>query len=120
MKEWVVAEGRNTVWTPEMAWFIWACWSSDSKSETTRRPLTMKLTSMSRARSTTRLEKLVIDTFGRWATASRIIAWRSARSNRPAPFWGLLIAATITSSNRRDATSISSRCPLWIGSKDPG
>src|SRR5690606_25434365 len=31
--EWVVADGRNTVWTPEMARFIWACWSSDSKSD---------------------------------------------------------------------------------------
>ena len=35
-------------------------------------------------------------------------------------FCGLVIAATTTSSNRREATSINSTWPVWIGSKDPG
>src|SRR5699024_2906968 len=52
----VVADGRKTVWTPEIAWFICACCNSDSKSDTARNPLRMKSASTLRARSTTRLE----------------------------------------------------------------
>jgi hypothetical protein len=55
-KECSDAEGMNRVSTPEIARFIWACCSSDSKSDTARRPLTMKSAPTSRARSTTRLE----------------------------------------------------------------
>ena len=36
------ADGMKSVWTPEIVWFIWAICSSVSKSETARRPLTMK------------------------------------------------------------------------------
>ena len=54
--------------------FICAIISSDSKSDTTRRPFTMKSASSSLARSTTRLANIVTETFGQWATDSWIIA----------------------------------------------
>ena len=48
--------GINSVSMPDMAWFIWACCSSLSMSETARRPLTMQSAPSSAARSTTRPE----------------------------------------------------------------
>ena len=48
------------------------------------------------------------------------IASRSSRSNSGSPFCGLRMAATMTSSKSRDAVSMISRWPLWIGSNDPG
>ena len=47
-------------------------------------------------------------------------ASRSSSANSGSPFCGLRIAATTTSSNRRAAVSMISRCPLWIGSNEPG
>ena len=113
-------DGMNMVSTPDTRLFIWAIISSDSKSETTRRPLTMKSAPTSRARSTTRLENMVIRTLSRCDVASAIRSWRSSSVNSGSPFCGLRTAATTTSSNSRDATSMISMCPLWIGSNDPG
>ena len=59
-------------------------------------------------------------TLPRWEVASAIIACRSARENRGSPFWGLRTAATTTSSNGFETTSMISRWPLWMGSNDPG
>ena len=56
----------------------------------------------------------------RWPSDSSIISSRSSRVNSGSPFCGLRIVATTTSSKRWDAVSISSTCPLWIGSNDPG
>src|SRR4029453_11220118 len=80
----------------------------------------MKSAPTSRARSTTRLENIVILMLSRWATDSSIIPCRSSRLKRGSPFWGLRTWAPTTSWNSRDATSMMPRCPLWIGSNEPG
>ena len=59
-------------------------------------------------------------TLSRCDVASSISACRSSSVNSGSPFCGLRTAATTTSSNSREATSMISRCPLWIGSNDPG
>ena len=89
----------NSVSTPVRARFICAMISSDSKSDTTRRPFTMKSASELLGELGREAGELGDrDVVGRWATDSSIIAWRSSRSNRASPFCGLRTAATITSS----------------------
>ena len=66
-------------------------------------------------------ENIVTSTLSRCATTLvRSCASRSSRSNSGSPFCGLRMAATMTPSNSRDAVSMISRWPLWIGSNDPG
>ena len=52
------------------------------------------------------------------ATAAAIATWLIAA--RGATAATVSRAATTTSSNSREATSMSSTWPVWIGSKDPG
>ena len=120
MAELADADGRNRVCTPETFRLIWAWEISLSKSMVERRPLMMKSAPMSAATSTTSLAKLSTSMLSRWPSDSSIISSRSARVNSGSPFCGLRIVATTTSSKRWDAVSISSTCPLWIGSNDPG
>ena len=106
--------------TPETFRLTWAWEISLSKSIVERRPLMMKSAPISAATSTTSLAKLITSMLSRWVSDSRIISSRSSRVNSGSPFCGLRIVATTTSSKRWLAVSISSTCPLWIGSNDPG
>jgi len=85
---------------------------SFSKSDTARRPFTMKSAPTSWASWTTRLENIVTRTLSRCATHSLSICSRSPSENSGSPFCGFRIAATTTWSNRRAAVSMISRCPL--------
>src|SRR4029079_4582735 len=105
---------------PERRWFICAIWSSASKSETARRPLTIASTSWSRAKSTSNPLKNSMRMLVRCWVASFSICWRSSRLNSDCVFWGFRITATITSSKCRDERSMMSRWPRVTGSNDPG
>src|SRR5579883_3069353 len=120
MNECFELVGMKRVSTPDSCRFIWAIWSSFSKSDTARSPFTMAVASTSRATFTTRVD---IDTTripSRWARDSSTMCLRSSSPKSGSLFWGLRTAATTTSSKRRAARSTTSRCPLWKGSKEPG
>ena len=108
MKELADVDGRKTVCTPATLRFVWAICSSLSKSDTARRPFTMKSAPSRRARVTTNSPNMVVRTFGRCANVSFSMASRCSMLNSVVPFWGLRIAATITSSNSSAAISTSS------------
>jgi hypothetical protein len=66
-----------------LSWFIW---NSHSKSEITRRPLTITLASQRRAKSTTSSLKTSTSTLASGASASRASATRSA-SGKSVVLW---------------------------------
>src|SRR5262245_27240167 len=73
----------------------------------------------SRQKSTKRPSKLSKWTLGNSAVTSASIASRSSTLNRLF-FDGLTTTATVTSSNSPEAAATMSRCPVVIGSNDPG
>ena len=70
MNEWCELEGKNRVSTPDKERFIWAIWSSLSKSDTARNPFTMAVACTSRATFTSRVE---IDTPNGVRHAARVV-----------------------------------------------
>src|SRR5579875_3856153 len=115
--EWVELVNMNRVSIPDRCWVIWI---SFSKSETALSPFTRTVAPTSLASSTTRPVMATILTPGRSPSDSSSICLRSDRGKSGSPFWGLRTAATTSSSNRREARSTISRCPLCRGSKEPG
>src|SRR5436190_11443215 len=101
-----------------LSWFIS---NSYSKSEMARSPLTIALAFFSRAKSTIRLRNGSASTLGRCAVASAMNSQRSRALNSVLALRiGTSTTATIRRSNMPAARAITSRCPLVIGSYDPG
>src|SRR5665811_39920 len=79
----------------------------------------MAVMSCSAQKSTSRPLKKSTFTLSNFAVTSRNISSRSSIVNRPC-FVSLTSTATVTASNRFEARSTMSMCPLVTGSKDPG
>ena len=100
--------------------FRWFIWNSHSKSEMTRRPLTIVFAPQRRAKSTTSSEKTSSSTFGTSASASRRNATRSSIENIVSLWRGAPTTPTTTRSNTAAARVTMSRWPSVTGSKVPG
>ena len=118
------ADGMNRVWTPdgpEIARFIWAWAISDSKSDRARSPLMMKSAPTSWASVDHELVEVgdgdVVEVGERLLDELLALVEVEERLH---PSGGCTMAATTTSSNRWQAVSTISRCPLWNGSNEPG
>src|SRR5665811_1595135 len=79
----------------------------------------MALMPCSAQKSTSRPWKESTRTLSNFAVTSRNMSRRSSIVNRPS-FVSLTSTATVTSSNRFEARSTMSKCPLVTGSNDPG
>src|SRR5919112_890683 len=101
-----------------LSWFISI---SYSKSEIARRPFTIARAPTCWANSTTRTSNEADRTLPIGLVASSMKLSRSAVENSVPPLrTGWLTIATTTSSNIAAARLITSRCPLVIGSYEPG
>src|SRR5436305_9832005 len=100
-----------------LSWFIW---NSHSKSEMTRRPLTIAFASHLRAKSTTNSRKTSISTLPRPERASRRNSIRSSTVNVGCLWWGVPTTPTTTRSKIPAARVITSTCPFVTGSYEPG
>ena len=96
--------------------FSWFIWNSHSKSEITRRPLTIAFACQRRANSTTSSEKTSTSTFSRSPSASFRNSTRSSRLKSGVLCRGLATTPTTTRSKIAAARSITSTWPIVTGS----
>src|SRR5918998_840610 len=101
-----------------LSWFIS---SSYSKSEIARRPLTIDIAPLSRAKSTISLSKVSTRTLGRCDVADAMNPQRSSALNSVLVLrTEALTTATTSSSNIGAARLMMSTCPFVTGSYEPG
>jgi hypothetical protein len=100
-----------------LRWFIW---NSYSKSEITRRPLTITVASQRRAKSTTSSRNTSTSTFGTSVNTSRTSSMRVSSGKSGVLCCGLPTTPTTMRSKMAAARVITSMWPLVTGSYEPG